>query len=488
MNTSYGSTVARSGLLVAFAKSIRYGLVFLVQAFLMNVLAPDEFGLMKYVTIILGIVNLITVAGINTAVIQKKELDACEYGPLFMLNLAICLILSALIFAAAPFVARFFGESELTALVRAGSSVVLIGGASTIHRSLLQREFRYGTLSAIEAASAVISSVVSVILAFKGFGAWALCWSLIAFHASSSVMCVAARRGVGLTFKGVAAALPLFWFGAGWTLLKLLDYLNTNLGNLLIGRFFGSHTLGAFTVAFEMVSIPQIGLGLIMVPVALSAFSRMQDDDNRMNEAYMKFTLFTSSGAAIYCIIIGLCAPDLIRTITMLKPSGAWDDTAVFMQYLAPLGLMYAWSGYVGLIWAAKRKIMLQIIWTAFMVLTVLAAFLSGAGYGPRGVCVAFIVRTVLLFPVLLYVMKRTSGISPLQYLKALLPSAVCGAAAAVACAALLKMFTSQFPVHPAIRLAACALLSTAVYATVMMLFFRKNLNMLKEYFSLASR
>jgi PST family polysaccharide transporter len=483
MNTSYGSTVARSGLTVALAKSIRYGLVFLVQAFLMNVLAPDEFGLMKYVTIILGIVNLITVAGINTAVIQKKELDAREYGPLFMLNLAVCLILSALIFAAAPLAARFSGEPELAALVRAGSSVVLLGGVSTIHRSLLRREFRYGTLSAIEAASAVISSVVSVILAFRGFGAWALCWSLIAFHVSSSAMCMAARRGVGLTFRGIAAALPLFWFGAGWTLLKISDYLMANLSNLMIGRFFGTHVLGAFSVAFEMASIPHLGIGLVLTPVALSAFSRMQDDDERMKEAWLKLTFLASSGVAIYSIITALCARDLINTITLLKPDGKWDDTAVFLQYLSPLILIYSWASFTGLLWTAKRKISLQLVWSAAMLVTVAAAIALGSGYGPRGVCLALIIRAVATFPVLAYILEKTSGIKPLEYLKAVLPSIACGIIAAAVCAALLKGFTEYFPVHQTIRLAACALLSTAVYVSVMMLFWGKNLRVLREYF-----
>ena len=483
MKTSYGPTVARSGLAAAFAKSIRYGLVFLVQAFLMNVLSPDEFGLMKYVTIILGIVNLITVAGINTAVIQKKDLDAREYGPLFTLNLAVCLILTASVFAAAPFVARFFGEPELAALVRAGSSVVLLGGASTIHRSLLQREFRYGTLSAIEAASAVISSVVSVILAFKGFGAWALCWSLIAFHASSSVMCVAARRGVGLTFRGITAALPLFWFGAGWTLVTILDYLMSNLSNLMIGRLFGTHVLGAFSIAFEMASIPHIGLGLVLFPVALSAFSRMQDNDKRMKDAWLKFTFLSSSGVAIYSVIIALCAHDLIKTITLLKPDGRWDDTAVFLQYLSPLVFVYSWASYPGLLWTAKRKVLLEIVWSAAMLVTIIAAIALGSGYGPRGVCAALIIRAVVIFPVLVYMMKKTSGISPVEYLGALMPSVVCGGIAAITCAALLKTLTDYIPAHHTIRLAVCALLSTAVYAAVMTLLFRKNMKILTGYF-----
>jgi PST family polysaccharide transporter len=448
----------------------------------MNLLVPDEFGLMKYVSVILGLINLLTVAGINTAVVQKKELAEGECGPLFVLNLLICLIMFAVTFASASLAARFFGEPELIALIQAGSSIVLIGGISTIHRALLQREFRYGTLAVIEAVSAVISSAVSITLAFKGYGAWALCWALVAFHVSSSLLCVAARRGVAPTLGGLTAALPLFWFGAGWTLIKLLDYLNTNLGNLLIGRVFGTGVLGAFTVAFEMISIPHIGFGLVLAPAALSAFSRMQDDGRRMKEGWLKLTFLTSSCVTVYCVILGLCAHDLIRTITMMRPDGTWDDAALFLRYLAPVIIVYSWGGNTGLLWAANRKIATGIAWTAAMLATMIAAIALGAAYGPLGVCAALIIRAAATFPILVYVMKKTSGIPPTEYLKALMPSVVCGGAAAVTCAGLTAALTDLFPVHHTVRLITCALLSTAVFITAQTLFFGKNVRTILEY------
>jgi PST family polysaccharide transporter len=480
---SYGAVAARSSAALTVAKSLRYGLVFAVQALLMNLLTPDEFGLMKYVTIILGIVNLIATAGFHTAIVQKKELREDELGPLFTLNLLICVCLFAAVFAGAPLIAAIFGETKLVALTRVGALIIPIGGVTTVHRALLQREFKYGTFSIIEVISAAVSSAVSTALAFRGFGAWALCWSLVAFHVCSSGLCFAARRGVGLTFKGLAPALPLFWFSSGWVLLRLIDYVGANLGNLLVGRWFGPRVLGTFTVAMDMVSIPQLGFGLTLVPVALSVLSRVQDDDERIKNAYLRLVFFTSTCSAIYCVIIGICAPDIIKTVTMLKPNGNWDETAVFLRYLAPVGLIYSWSCCMGVVWTAKRKISFQLNWAVVMAASMFIFMFAGYFlYGYLGVCAALLIRAVVLFPVVLYAMKKVSRIPPAGYMAALAPSLVCGGIAAGACAALMYFFTVTFPVHHAARLAICATLSTAVFGAALILFFRDKIKPLKYY------
>jgi len=70
---SLGSLALRSSFFVLIAKLFRYGFVFLSQIILMNLLNPADFGLMRYVTIVLGIVNLINEAGLGVALVQKKH-------------------------------------------------------------------------------------------------------------------------------------------------------------------------------------------------------------------------------------------------------------------------------------------------------------------------------------------------------------------------------------------------------------------------------
>jgi hypothetical protein len=122
------------------------------------------------------------------------------------------------------------------------------------------------------------------------------------------------------------------------------------------------------------------------------------------------------------------------------------------------------------------------------MTLSAAAFIAAGAIYGYIGVCAALLIRAAVTFPIFLHIMNKVSRISPLEYLKALSPSLVCGIAAATVCFALKHLFSAQFPIHHTARLAVCGLSSTAVFAGLMIALYRDKLSTLKHYVKPAPR
>jgi O-antigen/teichoic acid export membrane protein len=190
--------------------------------------------------------------------------------------------------------------------------------------------------------------------------------------------------------------------------------------------------------------------------------------------------------SALYCVTVGLCASDLVNTITMFKPGDAWNDTATFLRYLAPMCLIYSWCGYIGLIWTPKRKIALSIAWSSAMTLSTIVFIVAGSRYGPWGMCVSLIVRSVATFPILLYMMKKSADITAGEYMGALLPSLYCSAIAGAVCVATARLLTVNLPVHHTIRLAACVLTSSAFFVAAFAIFFSDKFKMLASYAKLA--
>ena len=80
---SLSSQAARSSLFLFVAKSIRYLFAFIVQLVLMNLLLPSDFGLIRFVTIIIGVINLVNEMGLSFAVVQKKALIDDELSAAF---------------------------------------------------------------------------------------------------------------------------------------------------------------------------------------------------------------------------------------------------------------------------------------------------------------------------------------------------------------------------------------------------------------------
>ncbi|MDG5814751.1 lipopolysaccharide biosynthesis protein [Chitinispirillales bacterium ANBcel5] len=479
---SYGLITARSTVVITIAKLIRYGFAFFTQALLINLLTPVEFGLIKYVTVILGVVNVISTSGLTTAIIQKKELTDKEIGPLFLFNGIFCLFLYCILYSAAPYLSTLFSVSELTSLIRVGSLAVPIGGASTVHRALMQRRLKFKTHSMIEITSAIISSLCSLIFALIGLGVWALIWSLLIFHLFNSLISFIVLRELKIKNYQISFAFPIILSSSVFMLQKIIGYFNTNIDNLIIGRVFGPETLGVYTISYDIISIPNIAFGVVLTSVLLSVFSRLQDDNKRISTAYCKIMLFVTSISTIYYVLIGICSAELIATITFFRPNNNWDQSISVLRYLSILGITYAYSGYPGFILIPKKKLKLLIIWYSMMFILASIAVVIGSNYGVEGVCAALIAKTIITIPILMYILKKVAQISPVEYLYSLLPSFVCALFSAVIILGVQFFFTNVYPLNDFFRLLLCAGIGLVVYMCLFLLLFRNKVNLLINY------
>jgi PST family polysaccharide transporter len=474
-DSGLGTLAARSSIAVGIGKIIRYGFVFIVHILLMNLIEPGDFGLVRYVTIILGILNLVNEAGLSIAIVQKKEITTEELGAVFTLNCLLSFVLYLIAFAAAPLVASFFSVCQLTDLLRIGTLAIPLGGISVVHRAVLQRQFKYGHLSAIEIAAGCAGSCLSVICALKGYGAWSIVYGTVAYHAFSTVLLFATGGWFSGYFRSFKQTAPLFFFGLITVLQRIISYCASNVDYLVVGKSFGSDTLGIYGVAYDLITLPQMALGVVLANVALSAFSRFQDDDARMQEAFLKLTLTVAVVATPFLVFAGAMAEELMQVVTFLRPSDTWLPAAMPIRILAPVGLLYAYTSYPGIVWIAKGKTWLRIGWISASFITVVIAVLIGRMFGLKGICVSLLIRAILLFPAMLLITRSVAGFSIERYIQTCLVPAVCGLAmlaAVIGASSAIK--DASFGAH-ILRLSAGAAAGLAAYVLVLYAIFKKS-------------
>ncbi|MBD3390599.1 MAG: oligosaccharide flippase family protein [Chitinivibrionales bacterium] len=469
-----GRIAARSSMAVGLAKAIRYAFVFVVHVLLMNLLDPDDFGLVRYVTIVLGVLNLVNEAGLGVAIVQKKKLGKAELAPVFTLNLVLSMGLYCIAFVLAPVFASFFGEKQLTDLIRVGAIAVPVSGVSVVHRAMLQRRFRYGRLAGIEVAGAIAGASVSLALAFAGFGVWSLVWGTVTFFGLSTTLLFVNGPWFGGYFTAVERALPLFAFGVAMVCQRIIDYGARNVDYLVVGKTFGATALGVYGVAYDIVTLPQLALGVVLANVALSALSRFQDDNDRLNVWFIRLTVVVSIAATPFLVLVGGMAPDLMHAVTFLKPSTKWLPAAGPLRVLVPVGILYSFTSYPGILWIAKGRAWLRVGWALLALVTVCAAVLIGRVFGMMGVCWALLIRAILLFPVVLFVTQHVVGLSPLRYLRSLVPAVACGAAMLGVVLAVAGLVPGGSPAAHVSRVLAAGAAGTGAYLLVLYIVFRE--------------
>ncbi|MCH5292906.1 MAG: oligosaccharide flippase family protein, partial [Treponema sp.] len=91
---------------------------FIVSIVLARILVPEDYGTVALVTVFTSVLNVFVDSGLGAALVHKKNADDVDFSTVFYINLLFCIVLYALVFFAAPLIARFYGRQELVSVIR----------------------------------------------------------------------------------------------------------------------------------------------------------------------------------------------------------------------------------------------------------------------------------------------------------------------------------------------------------------------------------
>ena len=411
------------------AKCMRHGFAFLVNYILLNLLDPSDFGLMRYVTIILAMVNLLNEMGFSTSIVQKSSLDSDGASAAFTIALGSGAFFYLVLFLGIPPVAQWLGAPLLVSLVRVGGLAILFGSFSVVQRALLQRRMKFGAMAIIEVIAGLIGSSLAVLLALNGSGVWSLVFGYLCFSAVSSIAFIIYGGFPGGNYLRFSAAGPLWLFGVSIVVQRALDYFTVNLDSITVGKVFGEFSLGIYGIAFDIATMPRIAIGAIFSQVLISAFSRVQGNPSLIRSGFLRLTLMISSISVPFFVIIFAMPDELLSVLGMFRHDTIWMNASGLLRILVLVGVFYTLASYPGTIWISLGKVKLRIIWSIAMLVSMCVAVLCGIPFGVKGICWALLIRAVIIYPVLLAVNQKVFSVSLLLYFRQLVPSFLSGLA-----------------------------------------------------------
>src|ERR1044071_115873 len=194
-----------------------------------RLLDPTDFGLVGMVTAITGFLTLFREFGLSLATVQRSEISNEQTSTLFWINIAVGVILCLISIAGAPLIAAFYREPRLVFIMQILGLGFIFNAAGVQHSALLQRQMRFTTLALIDVVSLATSSAISVLLALRGAGYWALvAWSTTLPLATTVQLWLHSRWIPGRPSRGVGAG-SLLRFGSIVTLNTLVIHIAYNL-------------------------------------------------------------------------------------------------------------------------------------------------------------------------------------------------------------------------------------------------------------------
>jgi len=304
------------------------GIQFIVTIVLARILLPEEFGIVVLVTVFIAIAGVFVQSGFNTALIQKSKADEVDFSSVFYLSLVIASLIYITLFFTAPFVAGFFKESELVSVLRILSITLFFGAVNSIQIAVISRNMQFKKLFASSLGAVVISGIVGVLMAYAGFGVWALVGQQLTNQFIVTVILWFTVKWRPKLIFSMERIKILFSFG--WKLLvsSLLDTLYTNLRSLFIGKMFSPAILGFYNRGEQFPNLIVSNINGSIQSVMLPTLASHQDNKQRVKEIVRR-SIVTSS-FIIFPMMVGLAviAEPLVKIILTER----WLPAVPFLQ------------------------------------------------------------------------------------------------------------------------------------------------------------
>ena len=139
-----------------------------VTLLLARILMPEDYG--RTALVFINILQVFIDSGLGTALIQKKDADDLDFSSVFYFNFAVCLVLYAGMFIAAPYIAAFYKDPSLTPVVRVASLTLVFSGVKGIQQAYVSRNMLFKRFFFATLGGTLFSAFLGLGMAYAGFG------------------------------------------------------------------------------------------------------------------------------------------------------------------------------------------------------------------------------------------------------------------------------------------------------------------------------
>lgn len=295
---------------------------------LARIVAPEAFGIVATITMIISFADMFTDAGFQKYLVQhefKSEEEKFKSANVaFWTNFGVSIILWLLIIIFRDDLAKAVGNPGLGNVIAIACVQLLLTSFSSIQMALYRRDFDFKALFIIRLVYICIPFVVTIPLAFCGFGYWSLIIGTICMQLYNAVVLTIKSKWKPYMYYDISVLKEMISFSV-WSLIEAVSIWFTGWVDIfIIGNSLSQNYLGIYKISISMVDTIMNLITASFVPVLFSALCRMQKDKNKFNNMYFEIQRLVS--IFVFPLGIGVFLySDLITRILLGK---GWEGAS----------------------------------------------------------------------------------------------------------------------------------------------------------------
>ena len=308
---------------------------FISGIILARLLTPYDYGCIGMLSIFMVLAEAFIDGGFGSALIQKKQPTQEDYSTIFWWNISMAVLMYAILFVSAPAIARFYNIPLLCDVLRVQGLVLFIYAFNIVQRNQLRKKLNFKLLSIVTITTSVTSLVVTIFMAYRGFGVWALVVQNLITAAIPAIVFWFFVKWRPIWIFSKKSFKELFSFGVYMFLTHLINQFSSKLGRLMIGKLYSPIILGYYSKAAGTEELASRSISSIMTQVTYPLYVQVQDDMVAMKNMIKRLTMTLSYVTFPMIFILMLCAKPLF----ILLYSDRWLQSVPYFQVLCLIGL-----------------------------------------------------------------------------------------------------------------------------------------------------
>lgn len=321
-----------SGLIWKFAERIlAQGMSFLVSVVLARILMPADYGVISLILVFINIANVFVTSGFNTALIQKKDANSVDFSTNFYCSLGTSILVYAILFISAPWIASFYEMSDLVQILRVFALRIPLSAYSAIQHAYVERNMIFKRYFFSTLGGTLISGIVGIIMAIYGFGAWAL----VAQYFTNTivdifVLSITVPWHPELTFSWKSAKRMMNY---GWKILAadLSGTFFDQLRSLIVGKAYTSADLAFYNKGNQLPNLITTNISASIMTVLFPAIANISDEKKRVKE--MTRRAVKTMSFVMFPMLFGLAA--VAQPLVDILFTSKWGEVVPFVQILS---------------------------------------------------------------------------------------------------------------------------------------------------------
>lgn len=438
---------------------------FVVGIVLARLLAPEVFGMLLTLQVFTGIAGFVAGGGMGQALVRAKDTAREDYDVVFTLQLLAGTVIYAAFYFAAPWIAASYQQPLYQDMIRVMALSFLFRPLTNVPGSILYRDMRFKATTLVSYVALLVSSSVSITLAYLGYGVWAL---ILGGFASPLITVPAYmilarwRPGISLRF---GRAREIARYGFLVSLNDIVCYLREQVSIFLLSRTLGPASVGLYNKGEGLAKMPHGFITGSVYQVLFRALAAEQDNLDKSRYLFFRsITLVAVYATPFYVGMLWLADP-LVRGLY----GDRWADAAgpLFILALAwPFWLMENLSGAVlaAQSWLG-RELPVQIATLAISALGILALL----GFGIEGVAWAIVGASAYSALHLFWLATRCIQAKRHDYLRAIAPATFLNLLLAAVLAGVHSLIADNTSLHPLLYALSMGIPGALVYGLALL-------------------